>query len=57
MIEVVVSGTKQTMVPHQLVVPQVKLCALYCGFYFTLTGNFDCLNESHVSQEFNAFGV
>jgi hypothetical protein len=48
-------GTKQILVPHQLVVPQVELCALYCGFYFTLTGNFGCLYKSHVSQESYGF--
>jgi len=31
----VVSGTTPITVPHQLVVPQERLCALYCGFCFT----------------------
>jgi hypothetical protein len=39
-----VSGTTPIPVPHQLVVPQERLCALYCGFCFTLTGNFDYIN-------------
>jgi hypothetical protein len=30
-----VSGTTPITVPHQLVVPQGLLCALYCGFCFT----------------------
>jgi hypothetical protein len=29
----VVSGTTPITVPHQLVVSQERLCALYCGFF------------------------
>jgi hypothetical protein len=49
--KMVVCGTTPITVPHQLVVPQERLCALYCGFCFTLTGNFDCINRKlgHVS--------
>ena len=51
-----VAGTAPTLVPHQLVVPQAALCPLYCGFGFTLVGNFGCLNAViYVSQKFNRF--
>ena len=53
---IAVSGTTQISVPHQLVVPRLEFCPVYCGFYFTLTGNFGFLSKIHVSEEFNGFG-
>ena len=36
----VVCGTTPITVPHQLVVPQGKLCALYCGFLLDFNRQF-----------------
>jgi hypothetical protein len=36
----VVRGTTPITVPHQLVVPQGKLCALYCGFLLDFNRSF-----------------
>jgi hypothetical protein len=36
----VVSGTTPITVPHQLVVPQERLCALYCGFLLDFNRQF-----------------
>jgi hypothetical protein len=35
-----VSGTTPIQVPHQLVVPQERLCALYCGFLLDFNRRF-----------------
>jgi hypothetical protein len=38
--KMVVCGTTPITVPHQLVVPQERLCALYCGFLLDFNRQF-----------------